>query len=71
MEKKVKSGITILLNTHTNCTFIANDLDEEVQTGTRPNDKHIEWCGELSIRVCEYKYRQIVETQAWLREVTT
>ena len=48
---KVIEGKTILLNTVTNCTFIASHLDEEVQTGTRENDKHIEWAGELDVEV--------------------
>jgi len=38
------------LNTATNCTYLADDLDEKVQTGTNDNDKHIEWCGELSFK---------------------
>jgi len=29
--EKIKSGKTILLNTKSNCTWIATDLDEEVQ----------------------------------------
>lgn len=49
MSKYVKAGKTILLNTVSNATYIADDLDEKVQTGTRENDKHIEWAGELSI----------------------
>lgn len=48
---KVKSGITILHNNATRSTFIADDLDEEVQSGTRENDQHIEWMGELDIKV--------------------
>lgn len=51
---KIISGRTILLNTKTNCTFIASDLDEQVQTGTRENDKHIEWTGELDVPACEH-----------------
>lgn len=58
---KVISGKTILLNTRTNCTFIASDLDEQVQTGTRENDRHIEWVGELSVGVTEKEYRNIAE----------
>lgn len=49
--KKVKSGISILHNNATNCTFLATDLDEKVQTGTRGNDKHIEWMGDLTVPV--------------------
>lgn len=48
---RVIEGKTILLNTFTNCTFIASALDEEVQTGTRESDKHIEWAGELDVKV--------------------
>lgn len=48
---RVIEGKTILLNTFTNCTFIASALDEEVQTGSRVNDKHIEWAGELDVKV--------------------
>jgi len=56
---KIKSGKTILLNTATNCTFIASDTDEEVQTGTRNNDKHIEWTGELDVAACEHQFKPI------------
>jgi len=48
---KIISGKTILLNTLTNTTFIADDLDEKVQTGTRENDSHIEWTGELDVSI--------------------
>lgn len=48
---KVIAGKTILLNTVTNCTFIADEMDEKVQIGTRKNDKHIECAGELTISV--------------------
>lgn len=48
---KIIAGKTILLNTVTNCTFIADEMDEEVQTGTRQNDKHIEWAGELTVEI--------------------
>lgn len=51
MKQKIKEGKTILYNTVTRCTFIANDLDEQVQTGTRKSDNHIEWVGELDIAV--------------------
>lgn len=56
---KVKSGVTILLNKVSNCTFIANDTDEEIQTSTRDCDSHIDWAGELNIPVCEYQYKKI------------
>ena len=56
---RIISGKTILLNTVSNCTFIANDLDEEIQTSTRENDKHIEWVGELDINACEHQYKDI------------
>lgn len=59
MRNKIISGKTILLNTRTNCTFIASDLDEEVQTGTRENDGHIEWTGELDIASCEHQFQPI------------
>lgn len=49
--KKIIAGKTILLNTVTNTTFIASNLDEKVQSGTRENDQHIEWTGELDIEV--------------------
>jgi hypothetical protein len=49
--KRIKAGLTILLNTATNTTFIASAMDEQVQTGTRDNDGHIEWAGELSVPV--------------------
>lgn len=48
---KIIAGKTILLNIKTNSTFIASRLDEKVQTGTRGNDSHIEWSGELSVAV--------------------
>lgn len=53
---RVIEGKTILLNTVTNCTFIASALDEEVQTGSRANDKHIEWVGELDVEVIVATY---------------
>lgn len=56
---KIISGKTILLNTITNNTFIANEVDELVQTGSRENDKHIEWVGELDVPVCEHQYKPI------------
>jgi hypothetical protein len=71
--EKVKSGITILLNTVTNCTFIADDLDEEIQTGARECDKNkIEWCGELNHPVSTFKYKQAAEVLwAMLDEIDT
>ena len=57
--KKIISGKTILLNTVSNTTFVANDTDEEIQTSTRQSDKHIEWTGELDIAVCEHQYKPI------------
>jgi hypothetical protein len=56
---KVISGKTILLNTKNNKTFVANDFDEEIQTGSRETDKHIEWVGELDVAVCEHQYKDI------------
>jgi len=46
---KIKQNVSILHNNVTNCTFIASELDEKVQTGTRENDSHIEWMGDLDI----------------------
>jgi hypothetical protein len=48
---KVIAYKTILINTSTNCTFIASKLDEQIQTGSRNNDSHIEWAGELDISI--------------------
>jgi hypothetical protein len=48
MNQKIKKGKSILLNTATNCTFIASELDEETQLKNTP---HIEWTGELDIAV--------------------
>lgn len=48
---RIIANRTILLNTATNCTFIANKLDEDTQTGTGENDKHIEWTGQLDISI--------------------
>lgn len=45
---KIIANNSILHNNVTNCTFVASELDEEVQTGTRENDSHIEWMGNLS-----------------------
>jgi len=56
---KIISGKTILLNTKSNSTFVANDFDEKIQTSTRESDKHIEWTGELDIPVCEHQYKKI------------
>lgn len=60
-NKKVISGKTILLNTVTNSTYIASNLDEQVQTGSRNNDKHIKVIGELDVKVCEWQYKPIAE----------
>lgn len=46
MSEEIKAGRTILLNTATNCTFIANEFDAE-HTLEHPSHVHIEWCGEL------------------------
>lgn len=62
MDKKIISGKTILLNTKTNCTWIATDFDASIPNhGNRENDKHIEWAGELTISVTEKEYRKIAE----------
>lgn len=50
MKKRIISGKTILLNTATNTTFIANELMEKTQC-EGPNRNHIEWAGELDIPV--------------------
>jgi len=55
---KVISGRTILLNTHLNTTFIADDIDAEI--GIRDDGK-IEWAGELTVPVCEHQYRPVSE----------
>ena len=62
---KIISGKTILLNTRSNCTFLARDFDEEIQTGSRENDSHIEWAGELTIPATVKQYRGIAE-KLWL-----
>jgi len=46
---KIIANKSILHNNVTNCTYIAGKLDEKVQTGTRENDQHIEWMGDLDI----------------------
>jgi len=46
---KIIANKSILHNNITGCTFIASELDEEVQSGTRSNDSHIEWMGDLDI----------------------
>jgi len=48
---KIKANISILHNNVTNCTFIANEIDDKIQTGTRENDSNIEWMGDLSIPI--------------------
>lgn len=75
MTKKVKAGLTILLNTVSNTTFIASTLDEQVQTGTRENDKHIEWVGELDIEVFTkesaelYAKHKAIEFAEWVDDM--
>lgn len=62
--KKIISGKTILLNTVTNTTFIADDFDEEVQTGSRQSDTHVEWAGELDIAIpmnCKENFDKYIE----------
>lgn len=48
---RIIANKSILHNNITNSTFIATELDEQVQTGTRENDSHIEWMGDLTIPV--------------------
>lgn len=63
-----------MLNTALNKTFIAGDADELAQTGTNGNDKHIEWVGELDVKVCDDKHKgrlinrkeQVVFTHLWV-----
>lgn len=47
---KIIAGKTILLNTASNCTFLASKLDEKTQL-KQGNVEHIEIAGELSIKV--------------------
>ena len=48
---RIIANKSILHNNLTGCTFVASELDEHVQTGTRENDSHIEWMGDLTIPV--------------------
>ncbi len=57
--KTIISGKTILLNTNLNTTFVANEIDEEMQIGIDDFNKHIEWAGELDIPVCDHQYKPI------------
>lgn len=50
MNQRIISGKTILLNTVTNCTFLASKLDEKTQL-KQSNVDHIEIAGELNIAV--------------------
>lgn len=59
---KIIPGKTIVLNTKTNTTFVAHDFEASIHNWLeRPNDKHIEWAGELSIAVAQKEYRKIAE----------
>lgn len=51
---KIIANKSILHNNTTGCTFIASQMDENVQTGTRTNDSHIEWMGNLNIPVNQH-----------------
>ena len=48
---KIIANKSILHNNLTACTFLASELDQQVQTGTRESDSHIEWMGDLTIPV--------------------
>jgi len=48
---RIIANKSILHNNVTGCTFIATELDQQVQSGTRENDSHIEWMGDLTISV--------------------
>jgi len=49
LSMRIRANFSILHNNVTNCTFVATELDELVQTGSRENDSHIEWMGDLNI----------------------
>lgn len=62
ITEKIISGKTILLNTKTNCTWVATDFDASIPNhGNRENDKHLEWTGELTIGATVKEYRKIAE----------
>jgi hypothetical protein len=65
---KIIAGRSILLNTVTNCTFVASKTDEEVQTSTRDSDKHIEWFGELNFPVYDKDF--IVALLDWYSKLS-
>ncbi len=48
---RIVANKSILHNNVSGCTFIASEMDEKVQTGTRENDSHIEWMGDLNFSV--------------------
>lgn len=50
MKQWITAGKTILLNTATNCTFLASVLDEKTQL-RQGNVEHIEIAGELDIKI--------------------
>lgn len=60
---KIIANKSILHNNVTNCTFIATELDEKVQTGTRENDAHIEWMGDLDIPIQTASSIEITEEE--------
>ena len=60
---KIIANKSILHNNVTNSTFIANELDEKVQTGTRENDSHIEWMGDLNIPIERGSMKEITEEE--------
>ena len=66
---KIIAHQSILHNNVTNCTFVASELDEEVQPGTRENDSHIEWMGNLNLPVpSESRIAELEAENVKLRE---
>lgn len=51
---KIIANKSILHNNISGCTFVASQMDEDVQTGTRENDSHIEWMGDLTIAIGQH-----------------
>lgn len=60
---RIIANRSILHNNTTNCTFIASEVDEQVQTGTRENDFHIEWMGDLNFSVPSQEYLNKLEAR--------
>jgi len=66
---KVTANKSILHNNTTGCTFIASQMDENVQTGTRTNDSHIEWMGNLNIPVNQHEAQLIEALEGFVNSV--